>query len=65
MAKTANIAEAVLADSADVFALQYERLILSGRMDDLANTQIQFVAYLAGNNRLHTNNGVAYIKNLK
>jgi hypothetical protein len=48
MAKTANIAEAVLADSADVFALQYERSILSGRMDDLANTQIQFGGLFSG-----------------
>ena len=40
--KQANIAEAVLADSADVFALQHERSILSERMDDLANTQIKF-----------------------
>ncbi|CAB4030374.1 Hypothetical predicted protein [Paramuricea clavata] len=39
--KQANIAEAVLADSANVFALQHERSILSERMDDLANTKIK------------------------
>ncbi|CAB4009057.1 Hypothetical predicted protein [Paramuricea clavata] len=55
MAKTSdsNIAEAVLADSADVFVLQHERSILPGRIDDLANTPIKFGG-LAGNNRLHT-----------
>jgi hypothetical protein len=42
--KQANRAEAVLADSADVSALQHERSMLEGRMDDLANVQINFGA---------------------
>lgn len=46
--KQANIAEAVLADSADVVALQHERSMLEGRMDDLANMQVKFCALFSG-----------------
>ena len=38
--KQATKAEAVLADSCDVPALQHEISILAGRMDDLANAKI-------------------------
>lgn len=45
--KQANTAEAVLADSSDVAALQYQRSVLEERMDDLVNVQVKFGAFLS------------------